>query len=93
MRIELGLTQAELADRAGIGKRTIERIEDGCDTQLATLIRLLRVLGLSDRLDQLVPAPTITPMEMLKGQAKPPKRAKRKRVAESGKSWKWGDDK
>ena len=50
-RIELGMSQAEMAKQAGIGKRTIERIESGEDTQLTTLIRLLRILELTDRLD------------------------------------------
>ncbi len=91
-RIESGITQAELAGQAGVSKRTIERIEDGCDTQLTTLIRLLRVLGLSDRLDQLIPEQTISPMERLQGRTTPPKRAKRKKTALVDKPWKWGDE-
>ena len=74
-RVELGITQAQAADQAGVGKRTIERIEAGYDTQLTTLIRLLRVLDLADHLDQLIPEATPTPMAMLKHQAKPRKRA------------------
>lgn len=34
-RFEAGLTQAELAERAGIGKRTVERIEAGLGVELA----------------------------------------------------------
>ncbi|MBN2293759.1 MAG: helix-turn-helix domain-containing protein [Pirellulales bacterium] len=94
-RIELGLTQAEAAQRAGVGKRTIERIEAGGDTQLSTLIRLLRILDLSDRLDLLIPESTVSPMEMLKRQSARPKRAPRKKstdVKESKKPWTWGDE-
>ena len=71
-RIELGMTQAKAADQAGVGKRTVERIEAGADTQLSTLIRLLSVLDLAEHLDRLVPAGRVSPMEMLKrkGQSK-----------------------
>jgi len=91
-RLELGITQAQAADQSGVGKRTIERIEAGYDTQLTTLIRLLRVLELTDHLDQLIPEATPTPMEMLKHQAKPRKRATPKRKTKSKKPWKWGDE-
>jgi transcriptional regulator with XRE-family HTH domain len=43
-RLDLGMTQANAAEQAGLGKRTVERIEAGGDTQLSTIIRLLRVL-------------------------------------------------
>lgn len=93
-RIELGMTQAEAAGQAGLGKRTVERIEAGADTQLSTLIRLLRVLDLTERLEQLVPAGVISPMELLrhKGQTKPRKRARSKRASGPKEPWKWGDE-
>ena len=91
-RIELGITQARAADQAGVGKRTIERIETGYDTQLTTLIRLLRVLDLADHLDQLIPEVTASPMEILKHQTKPRKRAGTKKSKTPQKPWKWGDE-
>ena len=93
-RLELGVTQAQAAERAGVGKRTIERIEAGADTQLSTLIRLLGVLDLSEHLDQLVPAPTVSPVEMLKrkSQTKPRKRATSKKTSGPKAPWKWGDE-
>lgn len=91
-RIELGMTQAQLAAHAGIGKRTIERIEAGADTQLSTLIRLLSVLDLSESLDQLIPAAQVSPMEMLKHQNTPRKRATSKETSKPKEPWKWGDE-
>lgn len=92
-RIELGMTQAQVAERAGVGKRTIERIEAGEDTQLTTLIRLLRILDLTDQLDQLIPETTVSPMEMLKQQQQTPRqRATPKQKAKPKKPWKWGDE-
>ncbi len=91
-RVELGMTQAELAEQAGVGKRTVERIESGTDTQFSTLIRLLTALDLNEQLDHLVPEATVSPMEMLERQAKPRKRATSKRVAKPKRPWKWGDE-
>lgn len=91
-RIENGFTQAQLANQAGVSKRTIERIESGCDLQITTLIRLLRVLGLLDRLDQLIPEQTVSLIDMLAGETKPPKRARYKKTAQAEKPWKWGDE-
>ena len=83
-RITLGLTQADAAKQAGIGKRTIERIETGADIQLSTLIRLLRVLELTENLNQLIPAVTESPMERLKRQIKPRKRVTKKHLKPKG---------
>ena len=92
-RIDRGLTQAELAKEAGVSKGTVERIEKGCDTQLSTLFRLLRVLGLSDRLNQLIPETTLSPIDKLQGKTTQPKRAKRKKPNKTNEPWKWGDEK
>ena len=86
------MTQAKAAEQAGVGKRTIERIEAGGDTQLTTLIRLLRILDLIDHLDQLIPEATTSPMEMLKHPSKPRKRAKPKQETKPKEPWKWGDE-
>lgn len=37
-RVELQLTQAAVADQAGIAKRTLERMEAGQTSQLSTLV-------------------------------------------------------
>jgi transcriptional regulator with XRE-family HTH domain len=46
-----GLTQAQLADRAGISRDTLSRLENGAGgVSLETLVRTLRALGLLDAL-------------------------------------------
>lgn len=93
-RIDMGLTQAMAAKQAGICKRTLERIEAGGDSQFVTIIRLLRILGLYDHLDQLVPEPVPSPIEMLKHRKTLRKRAtSRTRSTKKHESWKWGDEK
>jgi transcriptional regulator with XRE-family HTH domain len=60
-RLAGNVTQAALAAEAGVGARTITRIEDGESTNVVNLIRVLRVLGLLDSLDALIPAYTVNP--------------------------------
>ncbi len=91
-RISLGITQAEIAAQAGVGKRTVVRIEAGEDTQVTTLIRLLRVLDLTEQLEQLVPEISTSPMEMLKHKSRRKKRATPKRTTKPAEPWKWGDE-
>ncbi len=90
-RIELGLSQAKLAQQAGVSKRTVERIEAGAATQTDTLIRILRELQLLERMETLVPETGPGPMDLLKLKGKERKRAPRKGRSPFGKQWQWGD--
>jgi transcriptional regulator with XRE-family HTH domain len=92
-RLALQITQAKLADQAGVSKRTVERIEAGAAAQTLSLIRILRVLDLLQGLDQLIPETGPRPMDLLKLKGKERKRASSSRVgAQSGEAWSWGDD-
>jgi len=91
-RLGLNLTQAQVADQAGIGKRTLERIEAGASTQLTNFLRLLRALDLYDRLELLLPAAEPSPMTLLKLHGRERQRASAPRslkVAEE--PWTWDD--
>ena len=54
-RIAIDLTQKELAERAGISQRTIERIENGENIKVENIINVLRAMQLLRNLDNLVP--------------------------------------
>lgn len=61
------LTQATLAEEAGVSKRTLERLESGeVASRLSGLVRVCCVLGLLDRFEALFPAPGLSPVEQLK---------------------------
>ena len=63
-RVELQLTQAAVAEQAGIAKRTLERMEAGQTSQLGTLVRVLRVLDAASGLDSLIPETGPRPMDL-----------------------------
>lgn len=53
-RVAAGLTQAELAKRAGVSRVTVHQIETGAkDPRVSTVVVLLRALGL-----ELLPVPS-----------------------------------
>lgn len=91
-RLDLGITQADAAARAGVGKRTLERIEAGADVRLSTLVHLLQVLGLGDGLELLVPDSGPRPMELLERKGNSRKRASTRRPSKPKRGWQWGDE-
>jgi transcriptional regulator with XRE-family HTH domain len=59
-RARHGWRQEDLASRSGVAHRTVTRVEAGLPTQTDTLIRLMRVLQMLDRLEAVV-EPSLTP--------------------------------
>ena len=64
-RIDAGLSQDELAERASLSRSAIQGLETGRGSRLATLIRVLRCLDRSDALDALTPREGPSPLERL----------------------------
>ncbi len=91
-RLELQLTQEMLAEQSGVSKRTVERIEAGATTQTSTLIRVLRVLELLDRLETLIPVAGPRPIDLVRLKGKARKRASGKRQSTDKGPWQWGDE-
>lgn len=97
-RIDANLTQARLAEEAGVGKRTIERLEAGRGTDVRVLVRVLRALGRMEGLESLIPAAPQSPMALLRLKGRERQRAAhpRRSVGAAGEArpaapWKWGE--
>lgn len=92
-RLALNLTQEQLAEQAGLGLRTVQRLELGsAATQLTGFVRICRVLGLADNLDAFIPEPAVSPMEQLKLEGRKRQRATgRKAATGKPKKWNWGE--
>ena len=93
LRLAKNLTQAQLAEQAGLGLRTVQRMELGAAaTQLSGFLRVCRVLGLVERLDLLVPEAVASPMAQLKQAVRKRRRASGKKVPFSLPGpWTWGE--
>ncbi len=97
IRLERNLTQRQLAAEAGVAYKAIQRIEAGESVKLTSFIRVLRGLGLLAALDQLVPEPTPSPIELLKLHGRRRQRASGSRLKsqpaqEQPTGWRWGDE-
>ncbi|MGE4426878.1 MAG: helix-turn-helix transcriptional regulator [Solirubrobacteraceae bacterium] len=98
-RVGRNLTQSELADRAGVARSTVQRIERGDSIQLSSLVKLLRVVDRLDALDVALEAELRSPVAELRRQ-----RARRRRVRHGrddqggpppdsdGGAWTWGEE-
>ena len=96
-RLERNLTQRRLAEEAGVERKALQRAEAGESVKLTSFVRILRALGLLDGLDQLVPEPLPSPIELLKRhdhrrQRASGERRTRTRVDERPATWHWGDE-
>ena len=92
-RIELQLTQAMLADKAGVSKSTVERVEKGFSAQMESMIRIFRVLNILDGMENMLPQSGPTPMDLLKRQGKQRQRASySRRGKDAGRPWTWGEN-
>jgi transcriptional regulator with XRE-family HTH domain len=92
-RIDAGLTQADLSREAGIGKRTLERVESGATAQFSTIIRILRVLELLPALEQILPQLEPGPIDILARKGKLRRRASsRRKDTENAGAWTWDEE-
>ncbi|MGE4559902.1 MAG: helix-turn-helix domain-containing protein [Desulfobulbus sp.] len=92
-RIDQQVTQADLAEQAGVSKRTVERVEAGASVQFSTIIRILRILDLLQGLDQMISEPIPRPMALLKQKGKVRQRASSgPRPDKVPEKWSWGDE-
>ncbi len=93
IRLGQNLSQRQLADRAGLGLRTIQRLELGATaTQLSGFVRVCRALGLMDRLDQLMAEPPPSPLAQLRLHERKRRRASgRRQAAPADGKWTWGE--
>ncbi len=92
LRLAKNMTQQKLAEQAGLGLRTVQRLELGAAaTQLSGFVRVCRVLGLLERFDAFIPEVTASPITELKLQGRRRQRAtNRQPAALESKPWTWG---
>ena len=89
-RLDRQMTQADLARQAGVSKRTVERIEAGASAQMASIIRVCRVLDLIAGLDRFVPETGPRPMDLVKLKGKIRRRASSgRKSAGTDEPWTW----
>lgn len=86
LRIRSGLTQEELGEQAGLSLLTVANFEKGKSVTLANFIKMMRVLGLLENFELLLPEPKISPLQLKEWQArygKQPQRVRKSKGAQT----------
>lgn len=63
-RLNQNRTQIELAASSGVGLNVIKRLEGGNGCTLTSLVRILRALEALEQIDNFLPEPGISPLEL-----------------------------
>lgn len=79
-RLAARMSQKELAEQSGVSQTTISHFEQGVNRNLTlgNFIALLRVLGLEQRAEEIMPELPMPPMALRKIEKLIPKRVRRK---------------
>jgi|SRR4249919_2238685 len=94
-RLERNLSQSQVAENAGIGRFTLQRMEAGESTSLINFVRILRALDLLDGLDRLLPEAAGSPIDEVERRGRRRQRAGAPRAADDEpprEGWRWGDE-
>lgn len=92
IRIAIPLTQKELAQRAGVSSKTVERVENGENVRITHIINILRTMNLTENLDLLVPEQTLSPTQLHDYGKKRKRAVSMKKTVKDRNDWKWGDE-
>ena len=64
VRLKKNITQSKLAFEAGVSESTIKRLENGEPVKLDSLFRILSKLELAENFEEMIPAPSLSPIEL-----------------------------
>ena len=90
-RIEVGITQKELADKTGLSLRSVQRFESGEEISLSGFIKILYVLELIENVNNAIPDMDKRPSVML-AREKHHDRKRVRKTASGDNEFKWGDE-
>ncbi len=89
LRLRKNRTQRQVAQATALSLNAIKSLESG-RARMLTFIAVLRELGALEALDNFIPEPSISPLQMAKQQGKKRIRASGKRVRKgTGESAEW----
>ena len=91
LRLSRNVTQSMLARDAGIGLRTLRRVEAGESSTLDTFLRVALALDLGDAVLGAIPTGRIRPIERVSRTRSERRRARPRPREDREPAWTWGD--
>ena len=92
LRLARNVTQAALAEEAGVALRTVRRLEAGQSGSLDSFLRIAIALGLGDGIAHAIPSSEVRPIERVDARGMERRRARPVKDGASGKPWVWGEE-
>lgn len=95
IRLSQNISQANLANKAGVSRSTLTRLADGKPISLDSFIRVMQALKLTDQLAALLPDPSIRPVDRVRLDGSERQRATNKssELSETHTDpWVWADE-
>ena len=92
LRLARNVTQDALAEKAGIGVRTLRRLEAGEPSTMDTFLRVATALGLEEAILSALPEGDIRPIERVSKKGSERRRARPTSERAEKTAWKWGDE-
>lgn len=90
-RLSRNMRQNDVASKAGVSRGVVARLEAGQGGTIDSLIRVLKALGLEDRIAMLFPYVKLSPLNLY-GHREPRRRARPSPVAsEDMAPWTWDE--
>lgn len=90
-RLSRNLRQEDVAERAGVSRGVIVRLETGIGGTIDSLLRVMTALGISDRVALIAPDARLSPLDP-KSADEPRQRARpQPEDATTTEPWTWGD--
>ena len=90
-RLARNVTQKALAESAGVGLRTLRRVEAGEPSGFDSVLRIVIALGLADALMSGIPEHTIRPIERVDSRRGERQRARPRKTSDATESWSWSE--
>lgn len=91
-RLARNVTQQALAESAGIGLRTLRRVEAGEPSSLDSVLRVTLALGLADGLMSGIPEQEVRPIERVDSRGRQRRRASAPRTSVPEEPWSWSEE-
>jgi transcriptional regulator with XRE-family HTH domain len=79
-RLSLNISQQDLAQKAGVARIVVQKLENGRICTTKGLIRIMRILGLIERLNLVFPQEGPSPMDLVRMKGHERERASGKRL-------------
>lgn len=92
LRLSRNVTQANLAEQAGIGIRTLRRLETGEPSTLDTFLRVVTTLYLEDAILAALPEGKIRPIERVSKKGTERQRARPAKNKPDQPTWTWSEE-